>query len=355
MISGKYWPIHLKPQDDETISSWIARVATGHGLEIRTFCKLELPGAGLFKTDIDLSASKELARVLAEKTGTSLDRVLTTRVGEYEGKLYLKPTNGMTPKWILPIGTYTRGAGIRTVGSPFCVACLAEDARPYFRRAWRLAFNTLCPLHGRLLSECCSVCKQPIDLWKSAAPLAGGLGGFTVGRCPHCGAALGVRPTARHLSGGKSAAAQQRFQAFLNETVTRGWVSIPGYGATYSPLYFAGLHCMVDLFTQHPCSRRLRQVLAAQTEHTYLRTVIHRLDGAFENLSVRSRHALLRLLRGLLADWPRRYIAFCQENQVPASALYPDPKTVPYWYWYTTYLWLYRPARLTTSPRAANR
>lgn len=31
-LSGKLYPVHLKPKDDELLTSWIVRLALAHGL-----------------------------------------------------------------------------------------------------------------------------------------------------------------------------------------------------------------------------------------------------------------------------------------------------------------------------------
>jgi hypothetical protein len=30
-LTGKVWPVHLKPQEDELLSSWLTRLALAHG------------------------------------------------------------------------------------------------------------------------------------------------------------------------------------------------------------------------------------------------------------------------------------------------------------------------------------
>jgi hypothetical protein len=41
----------------------------------------------------------------------------------------------------------------------FCPACLAEDAVPYFRRSWCLAFVTFCARHPLRLLDHCAACR----------------------------------------------------------------------------------------------------------------------------------------------------------------------------------------------------
>ncbi len=37
-LSGSLLPVHLKPLPDELLSSWLVRIAHGHGMKLQTFC-----------------------------------------------------------------------------------------------------------------------------------------------------------------------------------------------------------------------------------------------------------------------------------------------------------------------------
>ncbi len=62
--------------------------------------------------------------------------------------------------WILPINSY--GMKHQGYGIQFCPACLTADSIPYFRKAWRLAIFTYCPLHRITLHDACPACGEPI-------------------------------------------------------------------------------------------------------------------------------------------------------------------------------------------------
>ena len=36
-LSGRLWPAHVKPQQDELLSSWLVRLAMAHGVKLHTF------------------------------------------------------------------------------------------------------------------------------------------------------------------------------------------------------------------------------------------------------------------------------------------------------------------------------
>ncbi|WP_162232299.1 TniQ family protein [Methylogaea oryzae] len=48
-------------------------------------------------------------------------------------------------------------------GLQYCPSCLAEDAKPYYRLQWRLAWHTGCQKHGCLLLDRCRACGAPVE------------------------------------------------------------------------------------------------------------------------------------------------------------------------------------------------
>lgn len=69
----------------------------------------------------------------------------------------------------------------------FCPLCLQSDARPHFRRGWRLAHNAICLEHGCRLHDGCWLCGRPLDLLmlRTSDPVA---------RCSSCEAVLADAP-----------------------------------------------------------------------------------------------------------------------------------------------------------------
>lgn len=236
MLSGHYWPVHLKPLEDEALASWIGRLAASQGLTLRTFCALVFPGRRLTRTDVDLSVAEPVLVTLARQSGVPVDRVRATTLATYAGRLYLKGMGHSTPPWILPVGVYTRGPSAQALGLPYCAACLAEDRSPYFRRAWRLAFHTLCPTHGTLLGECCPVCQAAVDIWKASG--RAWAQEFAVGHCSYCRSPLADAAAAEHPFGGRHVNLQRHFQTLLHEVATHGYRVVPGYGAVYAHYVF---------------------------------------------------------------------------------------------------------------------
>lgn len=64
------------------------------------------------------------------------------------------PTRSRHPLWVIP----SRRSKEPRWGSMFCQACLAEDAEPYFRLRWRMAYEFSCAKHQLWLRDRCPVC-----------------------------------------------------------------------------------------------------------------------------------------------------------------------------------------------------
>ena len=70
--------------------------------------------------------------------------------------------------WILSTGARNRR---RQGGLQYCPFCLSEDATPYYRLHWRLAWHVVCAKHGSLLLDRCPVCEAPLEPHKIMAEM----------------------------------------------------------------------------------------------------------------------------------------------------------------------------------------
>jgi hypothetical protein len=142
MPNEELWPFRPKPHEDELLTSWITRLAIGHGLKLSTF--LTIVGTGVNTATLDWAADPTFLRLLAERTGQSavdLER-LGLRLGNMAEDLL-----------------YRNAAGLAV---QYCPACLSEAA--YFRRSWRFCFIRFCAPHRAALADSCSQCGVSIRL-----------------------------------------------------------------------------------------------------------------------------------------------------------------------------------------------
>ncbi len=151
------WPIRYKPIPGELLSSWVVRLAHGHGMSLTSFCNLALGAdARVLTVDIDRRSPQWLLESLALHTGTPLEAVRQTTLRFYEGTLYPEFHVGGILPWVISI-KLPRSARLGP-GLQFCPYCLRTDPRPYFRRCWRVALQTFCERHQRLLLDRCPRC-----------------------------------------------------------------------------------------------------------------------------------------------------------------------------------------------------
>jgi hypothetical protein len=205
-LTSPLWPIRYKPLPDELLSCWLVRLAHGHGLKVQTFCNLIFGNRyQVWNRDIDRLAPTWLVDELCRRTGTSAEMAWNTTLRTYEGLLYSKFRMSGALHWILTLKMYHRKR--EGFGLQFCPTCLADDAIPYFRKSWRVAFNTVCTRHGTMLLDRCPTCDvaavpHRLDMAKpdamEIAPLS---------YCHSCGFDLRNAPTLEPISYGVQASA----------------------------------------------------------------------------------------------------------------------------------------------------
>lgn len=156
-LSGELWPAHPKPLPDELLSSWLMRTAHANGLRLQTFCNLIFGGRRqVWNRDIDRLGPTWLVRTMAACTGTPWHIAYGTTLRTFEGVLFRRFRAAGTLQWIQTLLMYHRKR--QGYGLQVCPRCLREGEQPYYRRIWRVSFNTVCPLHQRMLLDRCPAC-----------------------------------------------------------------------------------------------------------------------------------------------------------------------------------------------------
>lgn len=336
-LSGTLWPVHLKPQKDELLSSWIVRLARAHGLKLHTFCDLAWRKKNIWNRDIDKCADWTLTRVLSEKTATAVERVQNTLLSSYEGFLYEKHNPNGNTAWIMPIGVYHRTR--RAFGMQFCPQCLKEDKEPYFRRKWRLAFVTCCERHGIALLDRCPVCQAPVAFHRVAAnkPLS---------VCTGCGFNYKLIKNTTAVS-----EARRKDQGLLLRIVKNGWIKLPRHGCVYSHLYFVVLHQLMKLISSS------ERVFSAKNELVKITGIpLPKINTcrSIEMLEVEARYSILANAIFLLKKWPYNLLKFCNAQGIKSSVLLKDMPALPFWYSDTIKKYLYSPSYHPTDEEIAS-
>lgn len=311
MLSGRYWAYHPKPRPDEVLSSWILRTAFGNGVRASAFCDVAFGNPRLLATDLDRSGSPVVLKIMAERTATSPDAAAATGLATLEGLLVENWFAAGRTRWVLNSGTRHRVR--RVAGLQYCPHCLAADASPYFRRAWRLALFAVCPDHGTVLLDRCQECSHPLMPHRADSLTC----------CGMCGADLrAARPAPADFA---AIALHRKHLAIL----ARGWTTLGDFAAQRSPLYFDLLYQVMRLLFTGKRADRLRAFTARRWGGDDP-------DAPFpsgremEALGPADRHRLIALAARLLEGWPDRFIGACGESGISSAYATFDTVALPF-------------------------
>ena len=202
------------------------------------------------------------------------------------------------PPWVLHggWGTWRR----QQPWLQYCPRCLQEDADPYFRRRWRLAFVTICPAHRQQLLDRCAVCSAVVNF--HASPPMRWLSRSAITVRVIC--AWPTRPRWHRVLPRRLL----WFQTSLLVAMQRGWCYLTG-DRPVRATYLQALH-------------RLQSVLAHSATHPPVQTGVAPEHNtcfspgfscasrqAIEGLSVVDRLRLMLLVASWVTQWPTQVIA----------------------------------------------
>ncbi|AMP02135.1 tniQ family protein [Collimonas arenae] len=319
MLSGGLLPAHPKPQSDELFSSWLARVARANGQKLHTFCRMAFGEISIWNRDIDKSVTPNILAVLAGETGTSYQRAQQTSLASFEGYLYEQHNPSGTTPWILPAGVYHRVR--RRYGLQFCPQCLASDNEPYFRRSWRIALYTACPLHGCRLLDRCPECGAVVMFHRRDFQDKENPDHESLTSCHACGFDLIFSP---RINSDDSVV---RFLQSVTQILSQGWGELPQFGVVYSVLYFEGIrHLMKLVTTDKYCSQRLRNIGLVTDLSKNVR------GRSIEYLDIDARYEATRSVAEMILDWPIIFINDCKKANLYMAYLMKDFENAPWWY-----------------------
>lgn len=323
-LSGQRLPVHVKPQPDELLSSWLTRLSLVHGTGLREFCNHLWPTLRLWGKDIDGHTDSDVLAVLAQKTATALPHVVATTYNAYEGQLFarFKP-NGVTP-WLL--FNAMQRACRRLPALQYCPQCLRTDVDPYFRRHWRLGFITLCSVHRLQLRDRCPACRAPVNFHCLSYEAQ------TLAVCHQCRFDLRLA----NLPVIEDNPVPQRlvaFQTFLLQALATSGCQLPVHGVVPACDYFRVLHQLTRVLVTYRQAEHYRPRLCSHfglpdfTPH-----FLSPRRCAVEVLSVEDRLQLMQLLACWLEEWPDQFVTACIDNWVWDTELLGCMPSPPPWY-----------------------
>ncbi|MBB5235396.1 hypothetical protein HNQ09_002850 [Deinococcus budaensis] len=269
-----------------------------------------------------------------------------------ESKLRRPSGNRVGRRWVLPLKFQYRR--VHAFGMQCCPDCLAEDEMPYYRRAWRLAFMTVCPRHKRLLLDQCPACESPIHYRATPAATRGpDADPASLASCGWCG--LDFRDLSFGQYDERSLTLERgdyhfsrqsprfrrpliskirrdaHFQGRLLEAVSGGDYVLNGTPLAVREL-MEGLFQLTRLLMHLPGAEAWRRALHELADDMRLCGVeSDRAILQFEVLRVEERDRIMTPLAWLLNDWPARFHKVSEGAGVGRQQLLKNARPVPTW------------------------
>ena len=327
-LSGNLWPVHLKPYQNELLSSWLLRLAHGHGLKLHTFCAIVFGrDKNIWNRDIDKFAPDWLLEHLAAASGTSIKDALNTTLKSYDGILYENHQPNGNTKWINPLGIYHRTH--KGFGLQYCPLCLSQDNEPYFRKQWRLAFYTECEKHHVLLHDQCPKCSNPVNFHRVEMGIRSRIKPRSILNCYKCGYDLRDAAKERVYCADWQTTIQYRTLQDFHEM---GWGFTNDLTIQYSHQLFDVLrHLCVLMLSRNRASCLLPYI--SKKLGFAIEEINRTSKTAFEKLDVRDRHHLFHCTIWLTLDWPERFLEVCFINGLSSAYLLKDFNSPPFWFY----------------------
>lgn len=308
------WTLRVPLLADESLSSWLARAALRQGCDPLALTGAIWPGWRVWTRDVDRDIPLARLGPLVKASGIPAAEFQQAALRGACERINGHPLpDNRTWPWLLALGTRNR---VRHGGQQCCPLCFAQDAAPYFRRTWRLAWHVGCPLHGVPLIDGCPDCQAPIEPHRLVAD------DQHLSQCSRC------RFDWRHTAYTPISQGTLRFQQIADE-VLQAEHAILGNKEVSASEWFAATAFLLGVV------RRASRYPASELAHT-LRSLgipvtvdLLPLTGLpFELLPVSERSALLTVTQGMLDVGLNEMFAVFRKNEVMATALH-DPRKPP--------------------------
>jgi len=328
MAELRRWPVRPLLEDDESFSSWFARTAWVNGLRPSDLYRAVEPGQDRDPGDLDRYADDDLLDRVAEAADVDLEKLRQTTFRRWSGSVFGEDDGVHKLPWLHPTG---RQNGKRCYGQQVCPQCLAAPGVPYLRLTWRLAFVTVCPMHGNQLVDRCPVCNEPINILRqdSHDGIACWACGYDLRQASPCVPPVDPLPT----------------QQELLRTVSQGWAPMGEYGPVYSFIAFALLAHLNRLLACGRHAHALRAWVSAHEPKLAIRpeSIPRAREGAL--LSPRARSVLVPMAHWLMEEWPTRFVAAAEAIDMSSrDLLKKPPRAYPFAYAHAVEWYLREPS-----------
>lgn len=309
--TDRLWPFRPKPIANESFSSWFCRAAWANGLSASELYPIALPGAHIYRIDLDRFACDALIENLAAHTGIPPGDLWPRTFQAWTGRLFEYDDGQIKLIWLPPAGLHRSS---KSFGQQACPQCLREAETPHLKTDWRLGFVTSCDVHRTLLIDRCPACAAPIQ------PLYIPHSVESVAVCWNCQYDLRnvVTPKADNISA----------QGMLMQVLHDGWGELGVYGLVHALSYFRILWTVYRLLATGRFALPLRQWIGGPEPPSGIPRI-----KEIERLNPRCRHALIAMAEDLMRAWPHRFLQACRDVGLSPRFLIKDAERTPFALW----------------------
>ncbi|MDX9744115.1 MAG: TniQ family protein [Arcobacteraceae bacterium] len=314
-INNPSFIVHIKPLDNELLTSWLTRTAFAHNMQATTFLNIYIINGRNFlaRRDLDFYNDDDFFKVLYSKTIFIQDEILSMSIRSEEGFLYNCNNCLVVPHQIRkPI--YKRS----NYGMMFCPKCLSEDKIPYWRKKWRYDFYTACPKHKIFLSDRCGSCYERIRVTKMNVS-------DKVVFCSKCGRDLSITRPAKvpeECLIGLDAI------KWFEKALEQGYFTI-GNDKIWSVLFFQ-VYNRFKLLLDRKEDLILRE-FEMLDKYQQLCKKLENYDSK-KGAPVYKNFFLNAMVYHLFQDFPKNFVNFVKDNNFTYRDFMHALKNVPFWY-----------------------
>lgn len=303
------------------LSSWIVRIAHGHGMKLQTFCRVALgKGQELWFRDIDRKLSDSIVQSLSEHTGVGVRQIKRASLQSYRGMLFRHYRWSGFQYWILPLRKVD--TSYHHHGMQYCPLCLGEDKEPYFRKRWRVAFYTMCTKHRCMVHDHCPSCGATVAFHRREMGKFSQLDAGLITQCHACDFDLRESKVIAPELYDESA-----FSMWLPALQMLEGNKVDAH---YNLGFFSVLHQLCKVMLTHFSHEHLQSYVANKIGAPLVNLQPGR--ESFEQYSLQERHAIIQLGMWLLADPEVRIIEAWRNKAVRYNVMKKDFQPRPRWF-----------------------
>jgi Zn ribbon nucleic-acid-binding protein len=294
------------PFEDELFSSWLIRTAYAHNTHPHTFIQLHL------NRNYQYMSNNNLDVVVSDDELEKLEFKCNNKIELHS--LTLKIYNGFLQENIINNGFNKLLCTLR-----FCPICIREDSIIYFRKHWKVVFNTICEKHKCVLYDSCPKCNNVIDISKMFSNK------LTFKYCYSCGFDL--------TKSRKVPISRKSFEGIntvkkLNRVLKKGYIKL-GTSFIYSFCFFDSLIQVSKKILKH------KKTLFVNKRYLFRYLKFKEYSSSqpvYQQITINEQYSLFSLVFYLFKNYPQNLRKYIRRNNLSHWSTLRDMDYVSFWF-----------------------